>query len=187
YEYDGESRLTRAFDNNQPADGTDDITVLFLHDSLGRPIEEAQTPPPGSGGPRYSDFGWQAEGLLTSLTYPSGDQVMYAYDNAERLRNMNDAQHPELMATFDYFGLGRLMTRRAGNGVRLTFLDDSGTIDTGYDGLGRPVLMRHLDPSNTLLAGFDYRYDRAGNRTAARRLHDTDASGNKRGNVYAYD
>src|SRR5262249_22269314 len=88
---------------------------------------------------------------------------------------------------FDYIGLGRLTRRTIGNGVRLTFLDDSGTQDTGYDGVGRPIRMRHLDPANTLLAGFDYRYDRAGNRTAARRLHDTDAAQNAHGNIYAFD
>src|SRR5262249_32644318 len=186
YEYDGLSRLTRAFDNNQPADGSDDVTVQFLHDSLGRPIEEAQMPPAGSGGTRYSDFGWQAAGLLTSLTYPSGDQSMYGYDGAERLRSMNDAMPPELMATFEYMGLGRLLTRTYGNGVLLTFLDNAGASDTGYDGLGRPIRMRHLDPSSNLLAGFEYRYDRAGNRTPGRRPHDTAPTLNPRGAAYPH-
>jgi hypothetical protein len=91
------------------------------------------------------------------------------------------------MATFEYFGMSRLHTRSSGNGVRLTLLDDTGTRDVGYDGARRPVLMRHLDPANALLAGFEYRYDRVGNRTSVRRLHDFDAVGNSRGNVYAYD
>jgi YD repeat-containing protein len=187
YEHDGRGLLTRATDNNQPADSTDDTNIVYLYDSLGRPLEEAQLPPPGSGPPRDSDFGWQAEGLLSSLTYPSGDQVMYAYDGAERLRNMNDMMHPEFNATFDYIGLGRLTRRMSGNGVSLTFLDDTGSLDTGYDGVGRTIRMRHLDPVNTLLAGFDYRYDRVGNPTAARRLHDTDAAQNAHGNVYVFD
>jgi YD repeat-containing protein len=188
FEYDGLWLLTRAFDNNSPSDSTDDANVTFLHDSLGRLLEEAQgAGGAGGGATRYSDLAWQAADLLTGLTYPSGDQVLYGYDGAERLRTTNDMMHPELMATFEYFGLGRLLTRQSGNGVQMTFLDDTGTLDTGYDGVGRPVRLRHLDSSNALLAGFDYRYDRVGNRTAARRLHDTNASGNARGNLYLYD
>jgi YD repeat-containing protein len=189
-QWDGLSRLTRSFANNQPADVTDDVTVSFLYDSLGRMIEETQTGGGGAvggGAPLNTDVGWQADDLMTTLTYPSAEQVSYGYDSAERLRTMNDLFHPELMATFEYFGLDRLHTRQYGNGVRLSFLDDTGTTDTGYDGLGRPVRMRHLDPSNALLAGFEYRYDRNGNPTSSRRLHDSNAAGADRGNVYAYD
>jgi YD repeat-containing protein len=122
------------------------------------------------------------------LTSPSGEQVTYGYDSAERLRTMSDPLHPELTATFEYFGLGRLHTRQYGNGARLSFLDDAGTTDTGYDGVRRPVRMRHLViPSNTLLAGIEYRYDRNGNPTSSRRLHDTNAAGAARGRIEAYD
>jgi YD repeat-containing protein len=188
YEYDGLSRLTRSFDNNQPSDSSDDAATVFLHDSLGRLIEETQSTGGGAGGLTLTtDLGWQAADLMTQLTYPSLDQVMYGYDGADRLRSMHDMMHPELMATFEYFGLDRLESRLSGNGVKLTFLDDAGTTDTGYDGAGRPVRLRHLGPTSQLLAGFEYRYDRVGNRSSARRLHDTNAGGNARGNVYAYD
>jgi YD repeat-containing protein len=187
YEYDGLSRLTRAVDPNMPTDSSDDTNIVFYYDSLGRLLEEAQLPAGSGGTPRYSDLAWQADGLLTGLTYPDGDQVSYGYDGAGRVRNMSDMLHPELTASFDYFGLGRLHTRVSGNGVRLTFLDDSGTVDTGYDGARRVVLMRHLDSTNSLLAGFEYRYDRVGAPTSVRRLHDAIAGGGRRGNVYAYD
>jgi YD repeat-containing protein len=189
FEYDGLSRVTRAVDPNSGLDTTDDTNVTFVYDSLGRLLEEAQLSSGSGGGvSRYSDLAWQAAGLLTGVTYPDGDQVMYGYDGAERLRTANDILHPELMATFDYFGMGRLATRQYGNGVRLTFLDDAGATDTGYDGARRPILMRHLDASNALLAGFEYRYDRTGSSTSVRRLHDSSAAiGGARGNLYAYD
>jgi YD repeat-containing protein len=189
FEYDGLSRLTRAVDPNNGTDSTDDTNVTFIYDSLGRLVEEAQqSSGTGGGTSRSSDLAWQAAGLLTGVTYPDGDQVMYGYDGAERLRNANHMMHPELTATFDYFGMGRLITRRYGNGVRLTFLDDAGTTDTGYDGARRPILMRHLDASNALLAGFEYRYDRRGSPISTRRLHDASAAtGGARGNLYAYD
>lgn len=189
FEYDGLSRLTRAVDPNSGTDPTDDTNVTFAYDSLGRLLEEAQlSSGSGGGASRYSDLSWQAAGLLTGVTYPDGDRMMYGYDGAERLRTANDMLHPELMASFDYFGMGRLATRQYGNGVRLTFLDDAGSTDVGYDGARRPILMRHLDPSNALLAGFEYRYDRMGSPTSVRRLHDSSvAIGGARGNLYAYD
>jgi len=185
FEYNGLSRITRAFDNNAPSDPADDASVGFIYDSLGRLLEEARGA--AAGGGRYTDMAWEAADLLTGLTYPGGDPVLYGYDGAERLRTMNDLMHPELMASFDYFGLGRLHTRVSGNGVRLTFLDDTGTLDTGYDGARRPIRMRHVDPSNAMLAGFEYHYDRAGNITSTRRLHDSDPLGNSRGSLHAYD
>ena len=190
FEHDGLGRLTRSTDNNSPFDPSDDANVSFIYDSLGRLLEEAQASAGGGAGggtTRYSDIAWQAADLLTGLTYPSGDQVMYGYDGAGRLTTMNDMMHPEMMATFEYIGMDRILTRQLGNGVRLTYLDDGGTQDTGYDGVGRPIRMRHLDSSNGLLAGFEYRYDRMGNNTSVRRLHDSDPLQNSRGNVYAYD
>ncbi len=43
YQYDGLSRMTYAFDNNDPTTASDDSTVTDAYDSLGRVIEEAQT------------------------------------------------------------------------------------------------------------------------------------------------
>ena len=38
-------------------------------------------------------------------------------------------------------------------------LNDAGTVDIGFDGVRRVVELRHLDPSNTVLAGFQHTYD----------------------------
>ncbi len=43
FQYDGLSRMTYAFDNNDPTTAGDDSTVTDAYDSLGRIIEEAQT------------------------------------------------------------------------------------------------------------------------------------------------
>jgi YD repeat-containing protein len=43
FQYDGLSRMTSAFDNNDPTTTGDDSTVTDAYDSLGRIIEGAQT------------------------------------------------------------------------------------------------------------------------------------------------
>ncbi len=184
FEYDGLSRLTRATDNNLPADSTDDSVVIFLHDSLGRTLEETQSL--GGTAPATISAGWLAEQLGTDLIYPSGRRIQYTHDEADRLVQVADSSGSET-ALFQYFGLGRLHTRLLENGVRTTMLDDAGTADIGFDGARRPILIRHLGTSNDLLAGFEYRYDRAGHTTSQRRRHHPGGAGTAMGELYAHD
>lgn len=188
YEHDGLSRLTLATDDNDPADPLDDVLVGLIYDSLGRLIEDQQTCTDGTP-TRSTGFSWHAEDLGTAVTYPSGRQVEYAYDGADRLRSVSDPARPEFVE-FEYFGSGgggRVHTINRSNGVRSTMLDDAGTADIGYDGVRRISLLRHLDPNNNLLAGFEYEHDRAGNRISQRRLHHPDPNGNAMGEITEYD
>lgn len=185
FEYDGLSRLTRAFDNNSPPSAGDDVTTTTLYDSLGRMIERAQRFSDGSPS-RVASLGWTGEDRLISLTYPSGRQVLRDHDPIGRVASVRDASRPERV-DFQYFGRSRIHTQVAHNGLRATLLDDTGTAAIGYDGARRPVLLRHLDPSNNLLAGFEYTYDRAGNRTSSRRLHEPGGPGLAEGELHAFD
>ncbi len=184
FEYDGLMRPTRATDNNVPADLGDDSTVRRYYDSLGRLVEDQQQLGTAT---RSSDFGWLAEDLLTDLTYPGGRLIKFSYDAAGRLSIVDDPDpgRPE-GATFQYFGLGRVHTRLLNNGARTTRLDDAGNADIGYDAVRRTVLLRHRNTS-TLFAGFEYRYDRAGNRASVRRTHHSLGAGLFKGERYAFD
>ncbi|MGH2651588.1 MAG: hypothetical protein ACRDHK_10300, partial [Actinomycetota bacterium] len=185
FEYDGRSLLTMAYDNNDPSDGVDDVIVAFARDSLGRTMEQGQAFSDGTPA-QYLDQGWQAEDLLVALTYPSGREILRAHDAAERVISINDTQTSEGV-DFRYFGRGRIHTETRTNGVRSTRLDDAGTADIGFDGAGQTVLLRHLGPANTLLAGFEHTYDRAGNRTSERRLHVPGIPGTFEGRTHAFD
>jgi RHS repeat-associated protein len=166
FEYDGLSRLTLAFDNNESMDPNDDTVVEFTYDTLGRILEEHQIV--GGGPVSTTSHGWLAEDLRTEITTPSSLQVDYSYDPAGRLLTVDAAPS---QAVFQYFGMDRVHTRVYANGVRSTMLDDAGTTDIGYDSTRRIALLRHLDPNNNLLAGFEYDHDRNGLRTSRMRLH----------------
>ena len=61
YQYDGLSRMTYAFDNNDPTTSADDSTVTDAYDSLGRIIEEAQTI--GGQPTQVISSAWRADAL----------------------------------------------------------------------------------------------------------------------------
>jgi YD repeat-containing protein len=189
FAYDALDRLTEATDNNRPADADDDVTVGFFYDSLGRRLEEAQTiGAQGGGTPAYTDYEWEAASRMTRLVYPDGRQIDYAYDSADRIVMVDDADagRPE-SAALDYFGMGRLHTIDRNNGVRTTMLDDAGTVDVGFDGARRIAMLRHLDGLNADLATFEYEYDAADNLRYERRVHDPVGQDDLRGEVYAHD
>jgi RHS repeat-associated protein len=75
-----------------------------------------------------------------------------------------------------------VLERRYDNDTRLTYLDDTNTLDAGYDGLRRPVQLRHLRGDNSLIVGFTHTYDRLNNKLNEGKLHDLANS-----EVYGYD
>lgn len=75
------------------------------------------------------------------------------------------------LATYSYIGPDRVLERAYANGARLSYLNDAGTADVGYDGLGRIMQLRHLRSDNTLVVGFNYSYDRMNNKLTEDKLH----------------
>jgi RHS repeat-associated protein len=181
HEYDGLSRLRRATDNNEPADTDDDSTVTMAYDSLSRVVEESQTI--GSLPAKAISSGWRAENLKVNSTYPNGRIVDATYDGLDRLSTKRDRGASTDLVDYDYIGTGRLLERRYPiNGTRLSFLNDAGTTDTGYDALRRPIELRHLRGDNSLIVGFTHSHDLMDNKRREEKLHDTSNS-----EVYQYD
>ena len=163
FQYDGLSRVTRAFDNNNPTTSSDDSTVTDAYDSLSRVIEETQQT--GALPAQPIDSAWRADGLRKSLTYPNGRVEVYAYDHLDRLATVADQGAAQDIADYFYIGVGRVLERIYPiNGTRETYLDNSGTVDSGYDGDGRPIEERDLRSDNSVILDFTYTYDRMNNK-----------------------
>jgi RHS repeat-associated protein len=181
FQYDGLGRLTRSTDNNNPTDPTAASTVTDAYDSLSRVIQETQQT--GAGPAQAVSSGWRAENLRSSLTYPNGRVEVYTYDHLDRLATVADQGAGTDIADYKYIGPDRVLERDYPiNGTRETYLDNAGTTDVGYDGMGRPVQERSLRSDNSLIVGFTYTYDRMGNKLTEGKLHDINNS-----ETYTYD
>jgi RHS repeat-associated protein len=175
FEYDGLSRMTRSFDNNEPEDPSDDATVTYAYDSLSRQVEEVQNDQAVSSR-------WMGDNNRIGLVYPNGRELDYTFDKRDRINTVKDKGASKLIADYNYIGPARVLERTYANGVRLTYLDDTRQKDMGYDGLKRVVLHRHLRQDNSLIAGFGYGYDRANNKLFEVKQHD-----NNQSEDYTYD
>ena len=115
----------------------------FEYDNRGRPT--ARILPDGL----RETLTWLADNSLQSSTDFAGATTTYEYDAAQRpiRRTYSDGTKVE--------------TTYAGDGQRLTVLDDRGTTTYSYDTRGR--LAQMVDPDGRSLA---YTYDATGNRTS---------------------
>ena len=164
-EYDGRSRLRLAVDENDPADGFDDSTVVFAYDSRGRLLEEVQNGLTVSG--RWSGDGKSRLGLV----YPNGRLVETTYDRLDLANTIGDSGAGTPIADVDRIGPSRVLARTMQNGVRMSHLSDDGSSGSGYDRLHRLVRQRHVRADDSLVVGFEYGYDRRNNRTFEHKLH----------------
>ncbi len=122
YQYDGLSRMTYAYDNNDPTTASDDSTVTDAYDSLGRTIEEAQTT--GSQPTQVIDSAWRGDDLRKSLTYPNGRVEVYTYDTLDRVKTISDQGASQPIAVYDYIGPNRVLERLYPQaGARETYLN----------------------------------------------------------------
>ncbi len=181
FQYDGLSRVTLATDNNDPTNPNDDSTVTDAYDSLGRVIEESQQI--GTQPAQAIDSAWRDDDLRSSLTYPNGRVEVYTYDTLNRLKTVSDQGATRPIAVYQYIGPNRVLERSyPQDGTIETFLDDSGTVNIGYDGMARPIEERDLEANGSLIVGFTYTYDRMGNKLTEGKLHDPANS-----ETYTYD
>ena len=88
FEHDGLSRMTRATDNNDPSEVSDDSVITYAYDSISRIIEENQQI--GSLSAKTISSAWRAESLRSGLTHPNGRQLFYTYDGLDRLNLISD-------------------------------------------------------------------------------------------------
>ena len=123
-------------------------TTHYRYDELNRPIT-ITSPLTGTVGYRYN-----AAGNRRQLIYPSGQVVTYTYDLANRLTDVLDWAGQT--TGYGYDGLGQLITTTLPNGVVSV---------NRYDGAGRLVEIAQ-QRGETVLGGFSYGLDKAGNRVA---------------------
>lgn len=181
FEYDGLGRLTFSADDNGNA-ATSAVITSYDYDSLSRVVRETLTPDPASAAAQTS-VNWRAENLRAELKYPGGRQVDFTYDALDRIRSVEDSGSAPEIGVFDYIGKGRLLELRyPAIATRHTYLDNPGTVASGYDGVRRPIGVRDLDSTNTVLTGFVHNYDRTANRLTEQKLHNGANS-----ETYAYD
>ncbi len=156
YEYDGLSRSTRATDNNDPNSAADNSDVDLRYDSLSRTLAEIQ-----NGKTVATEF--DGVGNRLSCTYPDGRILETRYDGLDRVEQIGNQGSPGFIAEYDYLGPSRTLERRYGNGTRLRYHDGAGQ-DVGYDGIKRTLQLRHEQTAGSLVAGFQYAYDKRHNR-----------------------
>jgi YD repeat-containing protein len=120
-------------------------------------IEETQRI--GGLASRAISSAWRAANLRSALFYPNGRTVQYTYDGLDRLNTVTDQGAAQAIANYDCIGKARVARRSDPiNGTRLTYLNNSSTADVGYDGLRRPIQLRHLRADNSVVVGFTHTF-----------------------------
>jgi RHS repeat-associated protein len=164
FAWDGRSRLVAATDNNDPATAADDSSLVFAYDSLSnvrRATQDGRTVTSAHDG----------LGNRLTLLYPGGTALVYTYDALNRVKTIADGSGT--VATYDYLGPVRVLRRTNANGTYVAYTYDAGRRLTG--------LAYRRSSDNSLVTGFSYTYDRAGNR-----LTETAQPGNRQ-TTYTYD
>lgn len=120
----------------------------YVYDAAGRVISVTD----GAG--KTVGYGYDADGNVTTLTYPSGQQVSYEFDPAGRMTSMTDWN--ENVTTFAWNSNGSLASQAYPNGLTET---------TEYDANGNPTTISDATES-AAVAAFSYEYDAASQLTS---------------------
>jgi RHS repeat-associated protein len=159
FEYDGLSRQTRSVDNNGGAATAQ--TCEYVYDSLSRVLEDRQNGQPIS-------TVWSGDSKRLRCVYPGGRTIDLTYDRLDRAKTVSD--QAGLIGECFWIGPGlRELRRNYANNTRLSFLDDAGAADIGYDAVQRIARLRHLLPGGQPFADREYGYNRMDMRTFERR------------------
>ena len=198
WKFDGLSRMTECFDNNDPTPTSDDVVCQYFYDSLSRKVEETQKIGSLSAKAVSCSFeldcgcGAPAVALPSMCTYPDGRKVDNEYDRLDRLLSRHDVDGTteySAIGTYEYIGKGRVAVLTYQNNVRLTHIGQvsSQNADVGFDSLRRTVNHRWESfttqalGAGTLVMGFEHRdgnstpapmYDRANNKRIEYKTHD---------------
>lgn len=138
------------------------VAVSWVFDALGRTTSEVN--PLGTFGMTYDGV----TGRVASVSYPNGQTSAYSYFGSAGERRLQTIHHKTpsaaTLSKFDYTydAVGNIQTwtqqADAAAPVQWTY---------GYDAADQLIrAVKATGGSQTVLASFGYRYDRAGNRTA---------------------
>jgi len=151
--------------------GRPTITVERVYDSLGYLLSETQKMTGWTN--RTITYGLDDKGQRLSVTRPAGDTYTHTLDARGRRTETEDASNNTL-AAWTYFGPGlRLDTLDHANGT---------SVEASYNGFRELEGLYHKDSANTTFAGFEYGFDKVGNKLYEEMTH---KSG--QGDVYRYD
>jgi len=139
---------------------TPDLNVAIEYDTVGHPKWQIETPWSSASSARATCFSYSADGRLDGVLRPEGNLVVYHYDDADRLVEVdqgfastlpdwanacvtalksagkptpNAGAHPadfQPVRKLQYDGLGHLVNVTDGGGIATTFIND---------GFGRPI------------------------------------------------
>ncbi|TMQ61251.1 MAG: RHS repeat-associated core domain-containing protein [Candidatus Eisenbacteria bacterium] len=191
FEYDGQSRITRALDDEDLSDGFVDSEVALSYNSAGNVLSEAQTWRENIRGQFLTGTNivtsqYEGTGFRASVTYPSLRTITFLADELNRSESIVDSYTGTIK--YDYLGPSRILNRIYPNGTRLTMLSSpTDNVGAGYDDARRLVdFANKLNSTGADVARFTYGYDNVGNRRFERRVHEASGS-NWKGETYAYD
>jgi RHS repeat-associated protein len=119
---------------------------------------------------------------LTAMIYPNGRQLDYVYNSGldsdiSRIRALADdgGSDAGTIQSYTYLGLNTIVQETDGNGITLTYIQqtgdtlaggagaDGGDRYIGLDEFGRVVDQNYIDSSGTSVDRFQYAYDADGN------------------------
>ncbi len=132
-------------------------TTSYTHDGFGRITGSTQTT--GSSVPRPFTYGYSLTDQLTSITYPSGRQIKYGLDGADRVTSVTNATTQANYATINYAANATI------SGVSTAMMMGNGTVQAfQFNDRSQPTGVQVTSGNNSLLSlGF---YPCSGNATS---------------------
>jgi RHS repeat-associated protein len=166
YEYDAANRLIRT----RYPDGK---SVAYKYDANGNQIE--MTDLNGTFTEMYDALNRRTSAIdyagreirytyddasnLSTMVYPDGKEVDYTYTARHEMEKMTDPAG--LVTQYTYDPVGLLTEQVRPNNTRTTF---------DYDAANRLESLNNMGPSDTVIAKFDFTFDKIGNRTSVTEL-----------------
>ncbi len=192
FQYDGLNRPTQ----NQDISSAGTVQVTSFYDSLGRSIEES--PVTLGTGSRYVTNTTFTSIPGTQFEYPNNRLVNSGYDVLYRKKQIIEAATSAVIATWQFYGPGRIAEVALANGLAQSYLNNARTNSAvqspnpvnppwgnntsdrlGYDGAGRNITKRYLSSTlnaqngyanTTALVGNTTAFDRTGGKFYERAL-----------------
>jgi RHS repeat-associated protein len=142
--------------------------LTYTYDDAGQVLTETQNITGGPGAKTLT-YNYDSDGNRSSLLYPDGHNVTYAYTSRNQMASVTLDGSPPL-ATYTYDLAGNRLTK---------FLENGTTATSTYDDANQLLTIVHTN-STVTLASFAYTYNAVNDRTSA-----TKETG--LGDVYGYD
>ena len=165
FSYDNNSNITGVTDSN----GTTTYAYVFI---AGRDRIVSKTDSFG----KNIQYGYDAVGNLTSITYPDGKVVSYSYDELNRL-----------ITVMDWLSNTTTYTYAFGNYLGSITYPNGVTTSYGYDSGWRLISMVTRKSDSTIISSHTYTLNKVGNRIGLIKTEPLSASPSLADTSYTYD